>query len=263
LAQRKKSRSEYPAADDNGEVLQFKIWLKGISPMIWRRVQVVAHSTLRELHGVFQVAMGWEGIHLFEFSLRTVHYGSSELGWRSPNISLDELQIRKGARFSYEYDLNIPWDHEVRLEDRVKPEPGRTCPYCVAGHEPCPPEDCGGPIGFMERRDARYSLEGMDDLAAVADFVDRVVLKKQMEVLKDEAVVAEMRDVLERFEIRNSCFCRVDSQCRDKQTVRKKAADAMEPTRRAPPPASPHPNPRWNLEINVRALVSSAGKRQW
>jgi hypothetical protein len=25
---------------------------------------------LRELHGVFQIAMGWEGIHLYQFSLR-------------------------------------------------------------------------------------------------------------------------------------------------------------------------------------------------
>ncbi|MEM6306365.1 MAG: hypothetical protein AAF701_00075 [Pseudomonadota bacterium] len=28
--------------------------------MIWRRVLVPASSTLRELHGVLQVAMGWE-----------------------------------------------------------------------------------------------------------------------------------------------------------------------------------------------------------
>jgi DNA/RNA-binding domain of Phe-tRNA-synthetase-like protein len=47
---------------------------------------------------------------------------------------------------------------------------------------------------------------------AVADFVDRVVWKKQTEVLKDEAVVAEMRDVLERLETRNSWQGRAFSQ---------------------------------------------------
>jgi hypothetical protein len=196
LAQWTKSRSEKPAANDDGEVLQFKIWLKGISPMVWRRIQVTAGSTLRELHGVFLVTMGWDELHLFEFSLRAIHYGSSELGWKSPNISLGELQIRKRDRFSYEYDLNIPWQHEVRLENRVQPEPGGTYPYCAAGHEPCPPEDCGGPIGFIERRDARYSLEGIEDLEAAADFVDQVVLKERFEVLKDEAFIEEMRDVL-------------------------------------------------------------------
>ncbi len=35
--------------------------------------------TLRELHGVIQVAMGWEGIHLYQFRLRDARYGSWEL----------------------------------------------------------------------------------------------------------------------------------------------------------------------------------------
>ena len=38
--------------------------------MVWRRVLVPANFTLRELHGVIQIAMGWEGIHLYEFHLR-------------------------------------------------------------------------------------------------------------------------------------------------------------------------------------------------
>jgi hypothetical protein len=49
-----------PAVADGDAVLQVKIWLAGISPMIWRRVFVPATFTLRELHGVIQVAMGWE-----------------------------------------------------------------------------------------------------------------------------------------------------------------------------------------------------------
>ena len=35
--------------------------------MVWRRVLVPSSFTLRELHGVIQVAMGWEGIHLYDF----------------------------------------------------------------------------------------------------------------------------------------------------------------------------------------------------
>src|SRR5579863_4538812 len=88
----------------------------------------------RELHGIFQVAMGWEGIHLFAFDLRAVRYGSPELAARSPDIALGDLQLRKGARFAYEYDLNIPWEHEVRLEARLQMQPRRHYPYCVDGH---------------------------------------------------------------------------------------------------------------------------------
>jgi hypothetical protein len=38
--------------------VQIKVWLLGLSPMVWRRVLVPAACTLRELDGVFQVAMG-------------------------------------------------------------------------------------------------------------------------------------------------------------------------------------------------------------
>jgi hypothetical protein len=117
LADRSKPKPEAPGKDDGSEILQFKIWLKGISPMIWRRVQVATGTTLRELHGVFQIVMGWEGIHLFQFGLRAAEFGSWELGCRSPDIALGHLRLRKGARFIYEYDLNIPWEHEIRFEN--------------------------------------------------------------------------------------------------------------------------------------------------
>jgi hypothetical protein len=88
--------------------VQIKVWLLGVSPMVWRRVLVPADCTLRELHGVFQVAMGWDGIHLYQFRLRAARCGSWELSAPSPDVPLAALQLRKGARFVYEYDLNTP-----------------------------------------------------------------------------------------------------------------------------------------------------------
>ena len=38
--------------------------------MVWRRLLVQDTCSLRGLHGVIQVAMGWEGIHLYQFCLR-------------------------------------------------------------------------------------------------------------------------------------------------------------------------------------------------
>jgi len=65
-----------PSTTDAGAIVQIKVWLLGISPMVWRRLQVLDTCTLRELHGVIQVAMGWEGIHLYQFCLRAARYGS-------------------------------------------------------------------------------------------------------------------------------------------------------------------------------------------
>jgi hypothetical protein len=73
---------------DDDAILHVKVWLVGISRMVWRRVLVPTTFTLEELHGVIQVAMGWEGIHLYDFRLRAAHYGSLELGMSSPAITL-------------------------------------------------------------------------------------------------------------------------------------------------------------------------------
>jgi hypothetical protein len=64
--------------------------------MVWRRVLVPTTFTLRELHGVIQVAMGWEGIHLYVFLLRAARYGSWELSASSPDVTLAALRFRKG-----------------------------------------------------------------------------------------------------------------------------------------------------------------------
>ena len=122
------AKPSVPPADPTGAILQFKIWLMGISPMIWRRVHVPETLTVRQLHGVIQVAMGWESIHLFQFRLRAVQYGSSEISARSPEITLASLRLRQGARFGYDYDMNVPWHHEIRLEERVEPNPKHAYP---------------------------------------------------------------------------------------------------------------------------------------
>jgi hypothetical protein len=88
-----------PTADAT-TVLQVKVWLVGISPMVWRRGLVPAALTLRELHGVIQVAMGWEGIHLYVFRLRAGRYGSWELSTSSPDVTLADLRFRKGRGLS-------------------------------------------------------------------------------------------------------------------------------------------------------------------
>ena len=187
---RRKGKAATAGSPLAGEIIQIKVWLMGISPMIWRRLHVPASITLRELHGVLQVAMGWESWHLFQFQLRAIGFGSWELSARSPDITLEELRLRKGARFVYEYDLNIPWRHELRLEERLDPVPRRAYPYCADGHEACPPEDCGGPAAHLVQRDAWHSMDALGDLAAMAKIIKQVVLERRPELL-DRARVRE------------------------------------------------------------------------
>ena len=179
-----------------GAILQVKVWLTGISPMVWRRVLVPATFTLRELHGVIQVAMGWEGIHLHDFHLRAARYGSHETGASSPEVTLAALRFRKGARFIYEYDLNIPWRHEVRIEDRLEPEVRKGYPVCTGGGGACPPEDCGGPEHFMAARDAGFPFEALEDLDTMAGILGRLV-EGDGAMLVSDAIGEEERRLLE------------------------------------------------------------------
>jgi hypothetical protein len=169
-----------------GSILQLKIRLLGLSPMVWRRVLVPERYTLRALHGVIQVAMGWESLHLFEFRLRAVRYGSPDICAGSPDVTLDSFGFRKNAKFTYVYDMGDWWEHDIRVEDRRATEVRRRYPVCIGGAGACPPEDCGGPDGYLARRDEALGLDAMDDLATMADFVEQVVLNGDRVMLDDE-----------------------------------------------------------------------------
>ena len=50
--------NDAPLTADAGEVLQIKVWLVGISPMIWRRLLLRSDHTIADLHYAIQIAMG-------------------------------------------------------------------------------------------------------------------------------------------------------------------------------------------------------------
>jgi len=59
-------------------ILTLKVALTDIKPVIWRRVRVPGALTLRELHEIIQVAMGWENAHLHSFTIDDEKYGQPD-----------------------------------------------------------------------------------------------------------------------------------------------------------------------------------------
>lgn len=170
--------------------------------MVWRRLVVPSGCTLRELHGVIQVAMGWEGIHLYQFCLRARRLGSWELSASSPDVILAALRLRRGARFTYEYDLNVPWRHELRVEGHLAAEPGKAYPVCTGGGGACPPEDCGGPEGYFAGLDEAVSLDAVEDLDTMVEILRGVVLERRPELLDDEETRWRLEEAVERSKAR-------------------------------------------------------------
>lgn len=137
------------------QVFQLKIVLRGSDPPIWRRIQVPADMTLAGLHAVVQVAMGWQNCHLHQFEVAGVTYASDDGGGWGP-APKDERRstlaqvLQPGRSIVYEYDFGDGWEHDVEVERVLGAGETTGSPTCVAGERACPPEDCGGVVGYQE-----------------------------------------------------------------------------------------------------------------
>lgn len=191
-----------PLAGNSASILQLKVRLIDLSPMVWRRMLVPTTMILQDLHGVVQVAMGWRSLHLYQFRIHAVHYGSGDLGAETPNRTLGSFNFCDGDKFVYEYDMTDYWEHEVRVEASLKPQPGKRYPVCIGGSGTCPPEDCGGPRGYDERKAEALGIDAHDDIGTMAELLDRIVLQNQPHLLDDQEIRWQFEDLLERNQSR-------------------------------------------------------------
>jgi hypothetical protein len=132
-----------------------KIELVGIKPLIWRRVIVPETITPAKLHDVTQAVMGWSDSHLHEFAIAGERYGIPD-----PDDSFDSSVISEAraklksclqgtASFRYVYDFGDDWEHKIKVEKVLPPDPPPML-LCVGGANACPPEDVGGPYSYPE-----------------------------------------------------------------------------------------------------------------
>lgn len=137
------------------EIYQLRIWIKGISPMIWRRILVRSDTSIADLHHCIQIIMGWDGDHLHQFIIHGKAYGIGYIGGVSfsnnpRKVYLRDFQLYINEKFLYEYNFYDSWKHEIRLEQKLPFDPRKTYPMCIDGKHSIPPDDCGGPQAFME-----------------------------------------------------------------------------------------------------------------
>src|SRR5215470_13866992 len=90
-------------------VYQLKVALRGISPLIWRRLLVRADTSLAELHHILQLVMGWPNSHLHRFLIHGKEYGiayDGGLGFDDDpkQVRVADFRSRLRERFLYAYD---------------------------------------------------------------------------------------------------------------------------------------------------------------
>ncbi|MFQ5424615.1 MAG: plasmid pRiA4b ORF-3 family protein, partial [Phycisphaerae bacterium] len=169
--------------DHPSTILELRITLRSTKPPIWRRVAVPSDVTLADLHEIVQIAMGWSGGHLHQFSLKTTVRQPSPVelmrlmqsgkfedvadrlrgervfidgrmeameGEDESGVTLGELCRKVKDKITYEYDFGDGWLHTIEVTKTYAPKDGVRYPVCLAGKWACPPEDCGGVWGYYE-----------------------------------------------------------------------------------------------------------------
>lgn len=137
------------------------IQLCATKPAVWRRLLVAETTTLAQLHQIIQAAMGWENRHLYMFEIAGQRYGIPDADWPDDptmdarRYTIGQLLRHQALNIRYLYDFGDEWLHRIKMEACVPLGDSTQAhehplPQCLAGRNACPPEDCGGPIGFTE-----------------------------------------------------------------------------------------------------------------
>ncbi len=152
---------------------QLKVELSYTDPPVWRTVVVPHDIRLDRLHNVIQQSLAWDDAHMHSFERDGVIYEtpvpadmdmfgglSSRPVHDERKVTLDQVLTKARQKLDYTYDFGDDWLHLITLEKLLPDEPviGRAKPkriaVCVDGANAAPPEDCGGPPGFENLKEA-------------------------------------------------------------------------------------------------------------
>lgn len=120
------------------KVYVIKIAVRGVSPMVWRRLRIAADTSLAALHFIIQIIQGWGDDHLHQFHIYGKDYGITyEGGIGFPDnpfqVVIDDFEFDVGDRFTYEYNFFEHWIHDIRVEAIYENTELKT-PFCISGH---------------------------------------------------------------------------------------------------------------------------------
>ena len=138
-------------------IYELRISLLHVKPVIWRRILVPGTINLPKLHVTLLWTMGWAGGHLHEFIIGHDHYGTPDpdFGDMGPAVQPEHrftlASTTRGLKsFTYLYDFGDGWEHRITIVNIRAVDAKLTSPLCLDGANSCPPEDVGGPPGYVD-----------------------------------------------------------------------------------------------------------------
>jgi len=145
-------------------VYQFKLFLKGTKPPIWRRIQVPDNYSFKDLHVAIQDVMDWVvyagssyAFHIAKSSTglpETIScscYGFAQYaGIHEPVKRIADYFSLSNAKADYTSKHESSWSFTIELEEILTAGKFEIYPICIAGKMASPPEDCGGAIKYQQ-----------------------------------------------------------------------------------------------------------------
>lgn len=145
-----------------GMVYRLRVTLRGITPPIWRQIEVASDASLVDVAEAIIAVMPWDGWeHLHQIQVGKHEFGThthliddeSPFGPRphsGRDFALSEVVDKPGAKFVFWYDFGDDWLHDVVVEAIAPAAPDVTYPRVLAGERAAPPEDIGGVYGYQQ-----------------------------------------------------------------------------------------------------------------
>lgn len=98
-----------------------KLVLRGVTPLVWRRLRVPELTSLACLHHAIQILYSWDDDHLHRFHIHGKDYGISYEGGifftdNADEVFLKQFCFEEGDKFYYEYNFFRSFIIDIRLE---------------------------------------------------------------------------------------------------------------------------------------------------
>jgi hypothetical protein len=143
-------------------IFRFKIELKDIKPLVWRRIEIECDTTFESLHEAIQEAFGWSGMHLHDFTFRNPDFFNKiqridgipptrgtefddgldlEGDFQEDKVKLHEIFALGIKHVIYTYDFGDNWEHKIIFEGTFPRDQNEIYPRVIKSKGDSPEED--------------------------------------------------------------------------------------------------------------------------
>ena len=143
------------------KIYEIRVELLDLEPVVWRIILVPDDMPLVGLAAVIQGAVGWQASHMFGFEIAGKRYDIKFDGDDlddTKSIAMEGVIVRDvlkpGVDAMFQYDFGDDWWHRLDVIAHREVAKGDKPPRCLGGERAGPPEDSGGPFGYLDMLEA-------------------------------------------------------------------------------------------------------------